>query len=145
MQFSKTSLPVDRRTAILGGIAGAVSVATLFSGEAGALAEEGAVTQLAPGVTFKTLREVKSTIPGFATAYLHELTMEPGSTVGPEALKTVNLCEIQGAPLDVVIEGQAPFTLQPGDIYVCPVGWVETDTNSSDKTCVMRIFELIPA
>jgi hypothetical protein len=45
----------------------------------------------------------------------------------------------------VEIKGKDPFTLQPGDIYFCPVGNVETDTNKSDKPSIMRIIELEPA
>lgn len=142
MQSTKTGLEIDRRSAL---VLGAAGLATLFAGDLSAQAQEGAEVTLAPGVTIKTLKEVKSMIPGFSKAFLHEITFQPGSSAGPEKLKSVNLCQILEAPLDINIEGQAPYTLQPGDIYVCPVGWVETDTNSGDKASIMRIFELIPA
>ena len=129
----------DRRTVLMLG-AGAMA---LFGGAPEAQGAE--MKELAPGVTIKTLREVDSTIPGFSKARLHEITFRPGSKFGPQTLKTVNVCEIRNAPLNVSIKGQRPFTLQPGDIYACPVGWVETDTNTSNKPSIMRVVELQPA
>ena len=132
----------DRRSALLIGAGGA---AALFAGGSPALAQDAPVQELAPGVTLKVLREVDAMIPGFTKARLLEITFEPGATFGPETLTTVAICEITGAPLDINIEGQEPFTLQPGDIYACPVGWVETDTNNSDTPSIMRVSELQPA
>lgn len=139
---SITEFEFDRRSALLLGVAGAGAL--LGSGPQ-ALAEDVKEEELAPGVTLKMLREVDAKIPGYSKARVMELTFQPGSKLGPEKLTTVAICEIQGAALDVSIEGQQPFTLQPGDIYACPVGWVETDTNNSSAPCVMRVAELQPA
>jgi len=134
----------DRRSVLIFGAAGA---AALFGGGSFALADEVKVEELAPGVTLKTFREVAPVgpVPGYSKALLMEITFQPGSKFGPDTSKTVDICEIQGAPLYAEIEGKEPFTLQPGDIYFCPVGNVETDTNKSDKPSIMRIIELIPA
>ncbi|MGH6805313.1 MAG: hypothetical protein ACREEJ_00425 [Ensifer adhaerens] len=134
----------DRRTVLIFGAAGA---AALFGGSSPALADEAKVEELAPGVTLKTFKEAAPVgpVPGFSKALLMEITFQPGSKFGPDTSKTVDICEIQGAPLYVEIDGKEPFTLQPGDIYFCPVGNVETDTNKSDKASIMRIIELVPA
>jgi len=142
MEAIKTQPEFDRRSAILLGLSGA---AALFGGSSLGLAEDVKVEEIAPGVTLKTLREVPANIPGFSKARLMEITFQPGSKFGPDTSKTVDLCEIQGAPLYTEIVGKAPFTLQPGDFYACPVGQTETDTNKSDKPSIMRIIELDPA
>ncbi len=142
MEPTKTEYEVDRRSALLLGMMGTTA---LFGMTPQALAHEVKSEELAPGVTIKTLREVDAMIPGFSKARLLELTFQPGSKLGPEKGTTVVVCEIQGAPLDINIEGQKPFTLQPGDIYACPAGWVETDTNNSSAPSIMRVAELQPA
>ena len=143
MQSTKTRLEIDRRATILLGVSGA---AALFGGGSLALAEDAKVEELAPGVTLKTFREVDpiGPVPGYKKALLMELTFQPGAKFGPDTSKTVDICEISGAPLYVEIEGKEPFTLDPGDIYFCPVGNIETDTNKSDKPSIMRIIELVP-
>ncbi len=144
MEQVKTMSECDRRSILLLGAAGA---AALFAGAPLAEAEEAQVTELAPGVTLKTLKEVDPVGPisGYSKARLMEITFQPGAKFGPDTSKTVDICEIQGAALYVEIDGKEPFTLQPGDIYACPVGNTETDTNKSDKPCIMRIIELQPA
>ncbi|MGH6893659.1 MAG: hypothetical protein ACREEP_15530 [Dongiaceae bacterium] len=135
----------DRRALMLFGAAGA---AAFLGGGSLAMADEVKSEELAPGVTLKTFTEATplAPVPGaYSKAMLMEITFQPGSKFGPDTSKTVDICEIQGAPLYVEIEGKEPFTLQPGDIYFCPVGNVETDTNKSDKPSIMRIIELIPA
>lgn len=144
MEHVQTRTEIDRRSMLIFGAAG---VAAIFGGVSPALADEVKVEELAPGVTLKTFKEAApvAPIPGFSKALLMEITFQPGSKFGPDTSKTVDICEIQGAPLYVEIEGKEPFTLQPGDIYFCPVGNVETDTNKSDKPSIMRIIELVPA
>ncbi|RWA75250.1 MAG: hypothetical protein EOQ28_09090 [Mesorhizobium sp.] len=136
---------LDRRSVLFLGAAG---TAALFGGGSLAQADEVKAEELAPGVTLKTFKEVApmGPVPGFQKAKLMEITFQPGSTFSdPNPSKTVDICEIQGAPLYVEMKGRAPFTLQPGDVYFCPVGNVEADTNKSDKPSIMRIVELIPA
>ncbi|OCP24767.1 MULTISPECIES: hypothetical protein [unclassified Ensifer] len=144
MEHVQTRTEIDRRSVLIFGAAG---VAAIFGGVSPALSDEVKVEELAPGVTLKTFKEAApvAPIPGFSKALLMEITFQPGSKFGPDTSKTVDICEIQGAPLYVEIEGKEPFTLQPGDIYFCPVGNVETDTNKSDKPSTMRIIELVPA
>jgi hypothetical protein len=134
----------DRRAVLLFGAAGA---AAILSGGPMAMADDVKVEELAPGVTLKTFKTVdpQGPVPGFSKASLMEITFQPGSKFGPDTSKTVDICEIQGAPLYVEITGKDPFTLQPGDVYFCPVGNVETDTNKSDKPSIMRVIELHPA
>ncbi len=141
MEYTKTTPEFDRRSVLLLGATGA---AALLGASPLALAEEVKVKELAPGVTLKMLREVQPIlpIPGFSKAKLMEVTFQPGSKLGPEKVKSVLVCEIQGAPIYVEIEGKEPFTLQPGDIYFCAVGMVETDTNKSDKPSIMRIVAM---
>jgi hypothetical protein len=133
----------DRRAVLL---FGAASAAAFLGGNSFAVADNVKTEELAAGVTLKTLKTVDpmGPIPGFKTASLMEITFQPGSTFTDPGSKTVDICEIQGAPLYVEIKGKEPFTLQPGDIYFCPVGNVETDTNKSDKPSIMRIIELEP-
>ena len=144
MQSPQIEFEIDRRSVLLLSVTG---TAALFGGSSFALAEDVKVEEIAPGVTLKTFREVAPVgpVPGFSKALLMEVTFQPGSTFTDPGSKTVDICEIQGAPLYAEIKGKEPFTLQPGDIYFCPVGNVETDTNKSDKPSIMRIIELVPA
>ena len=132
----------DRRDVLLFGAAGA---AALFGGMSFAMADDVKVEEIAPGVTLKTFKSVAplAPVPGaYGKATLMEITFQPGSKFTEPGSKTVDICEIQGAPLYVEIQGKEPFTLQPGDIYFCPIGNVETDTNKSDKPSIMRIIDL---
>lgn len=144
MEKIQSNSELDRRDVLLFGAAGA---AALFGGMSFAMADDVKVEELAPGVTLKIFKTVEPVgpIPGFSKASLLELTFQPGSTLTDPGAKTVAICEIQGAPLYVEIKGKEPFTLQPGDIYFCPIGNVETDTNKSDKPSIMRVVELEPA
>ena len=137
--LSKSEL--DRRGVLLFG------AAAVFGGMTFAMSDDVKAEEIAPGVTLKILKEVVpiAPIPGFSKARLMEITFQPGSKFGPDTAKVVDLCEIQGAPLYAEIEGMEPSTLQPGDIFACPAGLTETNTNKSDKPCIMRIMELEPA
>jgi hypothetical protein len=134
--LSKSEL--DRRGVLLFG------AAAVFGGMTFAMSDEVKAEEIAPGVTLKILKEAVpiAPIPGFSKARLMEITFQPGSKFGPDKGKSVDICEIQGAPLYAEIEGMEPFTLQPGDIFACPAGLTETNTNKSDKPCIMRIMEL---
>lgn len=132
----------DRRAVLLFGAAGA---AALLGGSSLAIADDMKVEEIAPGVTLKTFRNVAplGPVPGaYSKATLMEITFQPGAKFGPDTSKTVDICEIQGAPLYVEINGKEPFTLQPGDVYFCPINQTETDTNKSDKPSIMRIIAL---
>lgn len=141
MEKIQSKSELDRRDVLLFGAAGA---ATLFGGMTFAMAEEVKAEEIAPGVTLKMFKTVDpvAPIPGFSKASLMEITFQPGSKLSDPGAKHIAICEIQGAPLYVEIKGKEPFTLQPGDIYFCPVGNVETDTNKSDKPSIMRVIEL---
>ena len=141
MEREETNREFDRRSALLLGIGGA---ATLFGTCSFAFADDVKAKEIAPGVTLKVFKEVDpiAPVPGFKKARLMEITWQPGAILPPSKSTAVAICEIQGAPLYVEYEGKEPFTLQPGDIYFCPVGRAETDTNKSDKPSVMRVIEL---
>lgn len=120
----------------------------MFGGMPFAMADEVKAQEIAPGVTLKIFKDAKPLGPvpgGYAKATLMELTFQPGAKFGPDTSKAVAFCEIQGAPLHVEIKGMKSFTLQPGDVYFCPINQTETDTNKSDKPSVMRVVELEPA
>jgi quercetin dioxygenase-like cupin family protein len=145
MEKIQSKSELDRRDVLLFGAAGA---ATLFGGTSFAMADEVKAQEIAPGVTLKTFKSAAPLGPvpgGYTKANLMELTFQPGAKFTDPGSKTVVVCEIQGAPLYVEIKGKEPFTLQPGDIYFCPIGNVETDTNKSDKPSIMRVVELEPA
>ena len=132
----------DRRDVLLFGAAGA---AALFGGMPFAMADEVKAEEIAPGVTMKVFKSVAplAPVPGaYTKASLVELTFQPGAILTEPGSKTVSICEIQGAPLYVEIKGMEPFTLQPGDVYFCPIGNVEVDTNKSDKPSIMRVIDL---
>ncbi len=145
MELTDTCVELDRRSLLLFGASG---VAATFLGGSFADAANVKVEEIAPGVTLKTFTTAKplAPVPGaYSKATLLEITFQPGSKFGPDTSKTVDICEISGAPLYVEIKGMDPFTLNPGDIYFCPINQTETDTNKSDKPSVMRIIELEPA
>src|SRR5258708_28784061 len=110
MEQIKSMREVDRRSVLLFG------AAALFGGTSFAEAAEVKAKELAPGVTLKILKEVDpvAPIPGYTKARLMEITWQPGAKLASPKSTTVDLCEIQGAPLYVEYEGMAPFTLQPG-------------------------------
>ena len=135
--LSKSEL--DRRGVLLFG------AAAVFGGMTFAMSDEVKAEEIAPGVTLKVFKSVPplAAVPGaYTKANLMEITFQPGSSFTENGSKTVDICEIQGSPLYVEIKGMAPFTLQPGDVYFCTVGNVETDTNKSDKPSIMRIIDL---
>ena len=145
MEREETNRELDRRSALLLGIGGA---ATLFGTSSFAFADDVKAEELAPGVTLKIFKEVDpmGPVPGYKKARLMEITWQPGAKLAdPNPSKTVDLCEIQNAPLYIENVGREPYTLQPGDFYFCPVGDVQTQTNKSDKPSIMRIVELDPA
>ncbi len=142
MEKIQSKSEIDRRNVLLFGAAGA---AALFDGMSFAMADEVKAEEIAPGVTMKVFKSVPplAPVPGaYTKASLVELTFQPGAIFTEPGSKTVSICEIQGAPLYVEIKGMEPFTLQPGDVYFCPVGNVETDTNKSDKPSIMRVIDL---
>ena len=84
-------------------------------------------------------------IEGVPKIRLREFTIAPGATFGPIKMPNAMICEITQAPLEQTIEGQPAHMLQPGDIYTCHPGMVETDVNRGSATSVMRVFDLLTA
>lgn len=132
---------VDRRTALVVGLAGASAL--LFSAPQAVLAAD--TKEVAPGVTLKVLKKMPSDIPGFANIQWREITWQPGAKLGPITMKNVMICEISGGTLEQTIEGMETKTLQPGDTYLCHVGMVETDTNKGTTPTTMRVIDLLTA
>src|SRR5690242_15008708 len=121
------------------------ALALLFGRIGSAHAAEAGAKEVAPGVTVRVLKETESMIEGAPKIRLREITFAPGSTLGPTKMPNAMICEITQAPLEQSIEGQSTRTLQPGDIYACHPGMVETDVNRGSAPCVMRVFDLLPA
>lgn len=132
---------VDRRTALVVGLAGASAL--LFSAPQAVLAAD--TKEVAPGVTLKVLKKMPSDIPGFANIQWREITWQPGAKLGPITMKNAMICEISGGTLEQTIEGMKTKTLQPGDTYLCHVGMVETDTNKGTTPTTMRVIDLLTA
>lgn len=141
--MDRETFDLDRRRALLLGIAGTAMLS--LAGTGPVHAAEGETKELAPGVTLRTLKVVDSMIEGYPKASLSEVIFEPGSSLGPITMNNPMICEITAAPLEQHIEGQSPSTLQPGDIYTCHVGMVETDRNTGTVASIMRVFQLLPA
>ena len=132
---------VDRRTALVVGLAGASTLLLRTSPEA--IAAD--ATEVAPGVTLKVIKEMPSEIPGFPKIQWRKITWQPGAKLGPITMKNAMICEIAGGTLEQTIEGMGTKTLQPGDTYLCHVGMVETDVNNGATPTVMHIIDLLTA
>ena len=132
---------VDRRTALVVGLAGASAL--LLRAPRAALAAD--TKEVAPGVTLKVLKKMPSSIPGFANIQWREITWQPGAKFGPTTMKNAMICEISGGTLEQIVEGMGTKTLQPGDTYLCHIGMVETDTNKGTTPTTMRVIDLLTA
>jgi hypothetical protein len=132
---------VDRRTALVVGLAGASALLVRTPQEA--MAAD--ATEIAPGVTLKVIKQMPSDIPGFPKIKWREITWQPGAKFGPTTMTNAMICEIAGGTLEQTTEGMGTKTLQPGDTYLCHIGMVETDVNNGATPTQMRVIDLLTA
>jgi quercetin dioxygenase-like cupin family protein len=136
---------IDRRAAIALGLVGASAVAFTGTGPAAAQGRKPVETkEVAKGIERKVYEDVESMIPGFAKVRLVEVTWQPGASSGPHTMENFLICEMSQGELRETINGQ-PVTRRTGDVWTCPIGQVDTDTDRGNTPATMRIFTLLKA
>jgi hypothetical protein len=135
MNRQQEQVNVDRRTALLLGLAGA-SALVLGTGDSIPAGE-------ATGMDIKVIKEAASMIPGFPKVRLREATYQPGGQ-SKNTMQNPMVCECSQSSLEVTQDGKT-FTARQGDIWTCDKGTVEENANNGNTVAVMRVFDLLPA
>ena len=130
---------IDRRTTI--GLLGAAAVSALGAGVAHAQGQM-QVEQLAEGVEMRVLGEGKSTIPGFATVRVLEITYQPGSrTEG--TMENPMICHTASGTLKSTLDGEVVADKE-GSVWSCNTGMKEVTLNEGTAPAVMMVSEMLP-
>ncbi len=136
---------IDRRTA-LAFVMAAASTAALGEKAQAQTADASKDQTIAPGVAVRVYGESESMIPGFKSAKVFDVIMQPGSKT-PEAsspMKTAMVCQIVEGEMRLLREGK-DVIVKMNDVWTCMVGTNELGFNDTQAAAVMRIIALTPA
>ena len=136
---------VDRRTT-LAIILATASAAALGEKAQAQTADASKDQTIAPGVTVRVYGEAESMIPGFKSAKVFDVIMEPGSKT-PEASSPMTIamvCQMVEGELRILREGK-DVTVKMNEVWTCKVGTNELGFNDTKAVAVMRIIGLTPA
>ena len=127
---------LDRRTALLWGLAGASAL--VMGTTSGVLAQD------EKGVERKVIKEGESVIPGFPKVRLRVVTYQPGAVSNPSTMKNPMVCECSRGSFVSTIDGKT-VTRRKGDVWTCKEGQVIQNVNKGKTSAIMRVFDLLPA
>jgi quercetin dioxygenase-like cupin family protein len=136
---------IDRRTALAFVIA-AASTAALGEKAQAQTADASKDLDYAPGVKVRAYGEAKSIIPGFKTAKVYDVIMQPGSKT-PEAsspMTSALICQMIEGELRLLREGK-DVIVKMNEVWTCNVGTNELGFNDTKAVAVMRVIDLAPA
>ena len=136
---------IDRRTT-LAFVLAAASAAALGEKAQAQTADASKDKTIAPGVTVRVYGEAKSMIPGFTSAKVYDVIMQPGSKT-PEAtspMKTAMVCQMVEGEMRLLREGK-DVTVKMNEVWTCHVGKNELGFNDTKAVAVMRVVGLTPA
>jgi hypothetical protein len=135
---------IDRRAAIVGGVAAVAVAAGLNQANA-----QQPGTSLKPvqneGVETKVLNEGKSMIPGYKNVRLLDVTVQPGKSFGPNKMETPMVCHMLDGEMDITQDmGIGTFTAKKNHVWTCNTGMMEGGKNNGTSPATMRITFLMP-
>ena len=136
---------IDRRTA-LAFVMAAASTAALGEKAQAQTADASKDQTIAPGVAVRVYGESESMIPGFKSAKVFDVIMEPGSKT-PEASSPMTIamvCQMIEGEMRLLREGK-DVIVKMNDVWTCMVGTNELGFNDTQAAAVMRIIALTPA
>ncbi len=136
---------IDRRTA-LAIVMAAASTAALGETAQAQTADASKDQTIGPGVTVRAFGEAKSIIPGFKSAKVYDVIMQPGSKT-PDATSPMTsalVCQVTEGELRLVREGK-DVTVKMNEVWTCHVGTKELAFNDTKAVAVMRVIDLSPA
>jgi hypothetical protein len=136
---------IDRRTT-LAFVLAAASAAALGEKAQAQTADASKDQTIGPGVTVRAYGEAESMIPGFKSAKVYDVIMQPGSKT-PDATSPMTaamVCQMVEGELRLLREGK-DVTVKMNEIWTCNVGKNELGFNDTQAVAVMRVISLTPA
>jgi len=101
---------------------------------------------IGPGVTVRVYGEAESMIPGFKSAKVYDVIMQPGSKT-PDATSPMTaalVCQMTEEELRLLREDK-DVTVKMNEVWTCNVGTNELAFNDTKAVAVMRVIGLTPA
>ena len=136
---------IDRRTT-LAIILATASAAALGEKAQAQTADASKDQTIGPGVTVRAYGEAESIIPGFKSAKVYDVIMQPGSKT-PDATSPMTaalVCQMVEGELRLLREGK-DVTVKMNEVWTCIVGTNELAFNDTQAVAVMRVISLTPA
>jgi quercetin dioxygenase-like cupin family protein len=128
---------IDRRTALMLGVAAAA---------AASVPESGAAQTAAPqGVSNATWGKRESMLPGYKRISMRDVIYQPGAkTSGGPPMPNDMVCHVPEGELRVKQSEGMEFVAKKGDLWTCKKGIREDVENVGSTVAIMRIIDLLP-
>jgi quercetin dioxygenase-like cupin family protein len=136
MHRSPEPVDINRRALLRLGLAGA-SALVLGSGHRVGAGET-------TGIERKVLKDVDSTIPGYAKIHVRDIIFQPGATIPEGTMRNAIICECTEGALEVTNDGRT-CTANTGDMWTCRRGGTEGAVNKRSGIAIMHVIDLLPA
>ena len=135
---------LDRRSALVLGVAIAVPAFALPRSAAAAMYGPGDGKEVLPGIRQVDLGTWPVSFATYKSAVVSDYVFAPGSGFPNEAMKNDMICQIVEGEIWVK-QGELEYTAKTGHVFACGKGTFEEDQNRSDAAAVMRVIDLLPA
>jgi len=137
---------VNRRTALVAGLAAAAAPLFVSRASAAAIKEYGPDEgkELMPGIRMVELGTGNSDIPTYKSIKMVDIVFQPGAVFPETPMDNDMVCYIATGEFQIK-KADKEFTLKEGEMYTCAKGKTDAATNVSSVVGVMRIAMLMPA
>ena len=135
---------LDRRSALVLGVAIAVPASVLSRSAAAAMYGPDDGKEILPGIRQVDLRKWPVSFATYKSAVVSDYVFAPDSGFPNEAMKNDMICQIVDGEIWVK-QGELEYTAKTGHVFACGKGTFEEDQNRSGAVAVMRVIDLLPA
>ncbi|HUR43195.1 MAG TPA: hypothetical protein VMZ01_03745 [Aestuariivirga sp.] len=136
---------VNRRTALVAGLAAAAAPLFVSRASAAAIKEYGPDEgkELKPGIRLVEIGTFNSDIPAYKSIMMVDIVFQPGAVFPETVMDNDMVCYIAAGEFQIK-KADKEFTLKEGDMYTCSKGKTDAATNVSAVVGIHRIAMLMP-
>jgi quercetin dioxygenase-like cupin family protein len=134
---------VDRRSALVLGLAGTLLPVVAPDPAVAAAYGPNTGEELAPGVREVFLSEREAALAAYKRVWMTDLVFQPGAATAVDLVPNDRVCHMVEGLLRVRL-GEQEVVLKKGHVWASPKGAAEGRSNTGASVAVVRVIDLLP-
>jgi hypothetical protein len=149
--MEETMGEIDRRSALMIGLASAGTVLTVADSARAQMYRPDEGRQVEPGVRVVDIakREMMhgrdAVLPGYKRIKVVDVVFQPGTTEKSDAMRNDMVCLCVDGEMRLDHRDGHAFTVKKNDVWTCVKGEPEDTENLGNSVAIMRVINLMPA